>query len=85
MKLHSKQVYFLDGREFASLKQACTHLENEIGAILDKLPVRLAPKDALAVHSAIIANKDRLCALLSVVVESDDWDGESRNLLDMDL
>lgn len=85
MQLHKIERYRLDGQEFASLKQAKAHLENGIGAILDSVPMRLAPKDALAIHAAIINHKERLIDLLSVEVESDDLDGEIRNLLDLDL
>jgi hypothetical protein len=85
MKLTSRETYYLDGQAFNSLKAAQVHLENEIGKILDCVPVRLNPKDALAVHEAIIKHKARLVDLLTVEIEPEEWDGQGRNLLDMDL
>lgn len=85
MQLHVIESYRMDGQDFRSLKQAQKHLESEIGKILDATPLRMEPKQALAVFEAIVKNKQRLCELLSVEVESEDWNGQSRNLLDMDL
>lgn len=84
MKLHKIERYVLDGQEFRDLKQVRTHIESQIGAILDSMPMRLPPKDALAVFDAITdkKNRARLCALLSVEIESEEWDGQNRNVLD---
>jgi len=85
MKLYSRTVYRTDGQDFDSLKRVRAHLETEIGKILDSVPNRLHAKDALAVHAAIIAHRERLVDLLTVELESDDWDGEPRNVLSLDL
>jgi hypothetical protein len=85
MKLLTQTTYLLDGRTFRSLKEAKTHLENEIGKILDMTPNRMDPKQALAVHDVIVRQRGRLVQLLTVEVESEDWDGENKNLLEMDL
>ena len=85
MKILTQTTYRMDGRDFPSLKAAKTHLENEIGKILDTTPLRMEPKQALAVHEVLIRQRDRLVQLLTVEVESEDWDGESKNLLGLDL
>lgn len=85
MKIYARTTYHLDGCDFRSLKDAQTHVHNELGKVLDSTPLRMDPKQALAVHAAIIANRARLVELLTVEIESPADDSEPRNLLDMDL
>jgi len=85
MQLLKIESYRMDNKDFKSLKQAQTYLENEIGKIIDSSPLPLAPRDRLAVFYAIVKNKARLCALLSVVFDPDDGETEIKNLLDLDL
>jgi hypothetical protein len=83
MRIQQLTTYRLDGLEFPTLKAAREHVENEIGRILDAIPLRLPAKDALAVHRAVITNRARLCDLLSVEIDGEQ-DGEPpRNLLDL--
>lgn len=85
MQLTEKTVYFLDGQEFRSMKQAQAHLENQIGKIIDGTGSPfLDAKQKLALFTQILANKKRLVECLTVEIESDEWQGESRNLLDLD-
>lgn len=85
MQLSSRMIYRLDNRDFDSLRAAQTHLENEIGKVLDTTSLRLDPKTALEVLAAIVRHHARLVDLLTVEIESDERDGEGHNLLDMDL
>lgn len=85
MKIEVQEIYHLDGKEFRSLKQAQTHVENEIGAIIDSSPLRLNSKDRLAVFEAIVKYRQRLCQLLNYELESDDWQTPGKNILEMDL
>lgn len=57
--------YSFDGQEFRTLADVAKHVENELGKVLDSTPNRLTPRDALAVYAVIVANRKRLCFLLS--------------------
>lgn len=69
MKLQRIERFKLGALEFNSLKDARAHVENKIGKILDKTPLRMEPKQALAVMSVIIENRRELSDLLNVTVE----------------
>jgi len=78
-----KTVYPYKGKEYKSLADVKTCIENNIGAIIDTLPERLPPKQALELLNVIIHNKNDLVALLTVEVESDEWQERNRNIFDI--
>ena len=79
--------YRFGGKEYHSLKDIRQLVENGIGAIIDASPVRLKPRDRLAVFEAIQLNHKRLQKLLSVeyVCKEGDLLPEVINILDMDV
>ena len=83
--LETITTYSLDGKTFGSLEAAKVHLENEIGRILDSTPLPVPPRDRLAIFGAIVSNKKRLAALLSVEIETDGetFPPSTQNLLDI--
>jgi hypothetical protein len=80
MNLQRIERFQLDGREFPDIASAREYVESEIGKVIDSTPIRLHPKQALDVYNAIVKNKERLRALLSVMVERDN--AEDVNILD---
>lgn len=85
MQLYIREIYRLDGHDFRSLAETKKHVENEIGNILDKTSNRLPAKLALEIFEVIVANRKRLVELLTVEIESDEWQGEVKNLLDVEV
>lgn len=85
MKIVKIERYKIEGKEFRSLCDAKTYIEDEIGKILDKTPLRMDAKQSLDVFDAIVRNKSRLRELLSVETEigGDETQGEIVNILDV--
>ena len=83
MKLYTRTTYRLDCQDFDSLGAARQYVTNEIGKILGKTPLRMDSKQALAVFETIISNRQRLVDLLTIELENEDWQGETRNILDL--
>lgn len=63
--------YRFDGREFGSIPAVARYIEDSIGAVLDSTPLRLPPRDRLAVYAVLVQHRERLCQLLAAVCESD--------------
>ena len=83
MTIEQVTTYRFDGRDFQDLKAVRTHIENEIGRIIDSTqPLRLTPQQALAVLDAITKNHKRLTYLLGAEYETDD---ETKNILESDV
>lgn len=83
MKVRPITSYQLGRETFPTLKAVREHVENEIGKILDATPLRMDPKQALVVFSAIVANRTRLAELLTIEIEDDEWQGPARNVLEV--
>ena len=81
--IESITTYRFDGRDFRSLKDVRTYVEDEIGKIIDSAqPVRLTPAQALAVLEAVTRNHSHLVELLTATIETDE---EDLNILDAEL
>jgi len=78
-----KTVYPYKGKEYNSLAALKTCIENELGSIIDTLPERLPPKQALALLDLIVQNKKEIVTLLTVEVESDEWQERNKNIFDI--
>jgi hypothetical protein len=78
-----KIVYPYKWKEYNSLAALKTCIENDLGSIIDTLPERLPPKQALDLLELIIQNKKDLVALLTVEVESDEWQERNKNIFDI--
>lgn len=80
--------YKLDGVEYASTDKLKSHVENELGALIDKMSQSMATplttKQRLELFAGLVANKDQLKWLLSIdLPKSDNWDNnEFTNILD---
>lgn len=85
-----KQItrYSLDGQEFTTLDKVKTHIENKLGALIDKLSQSLVeplkPSQRLELFNAIVKDKAVLVELLTVEYEKEiDWQyTETINILD---
>lgn len=84
MEIKKIEQYRIDGQNFGNLSQVKEYVENQIGSIIDKTPLRLNPKDRLAVFQAITdkENRIRLAMLLCLEIQNDDLQGECTNILD---
>ena len=78
-----KIVYPYKGKEYTSLGALKTRIENDLGSIIDTLPERLPPKQALAMLELIVHNRKDLVALLTVEVENDEWQEQNKNIFDI--
>ena len=67
------------GKTFKNTHDIEVHIENSIGAILDKVSPRLPPKQAIQVLKLIIDNREELTELLNVKIDV------SENLIFEDL
>ena len=77
--------YRFDGKEFNDLKAVGKYVENEIGKVIDSTPLRLHPRDALAVYDALVNNRHRLVKMLTAeYVVDDEIQAGSKNILDFD-
>ena len=80
--------YKFDGSEFNSLDAVKTHVENNLGALIDKmsnsLKVPLSTEQRLQMFDAVVSNKEELKKLLSIEYDnSDEWDRSNMiNILD---
>ena len=65
MDIYTSLTYKVDGKEFSTLPDVKTHIENEIGLLFDGIQPRLPPEQALQVLAVVINNRERLVELLS--------------------
>lgn len=77
--------YRFDGKEFDSLRDVGSYIENEIGKVIDSTPNRIARTDALAVYDVLVKNRTRLIKLLSAefYTDPDDLQPEKRSIFDL--
>lgn len=92
MQITKIERFKFNGVEYKSLKDVKTHVENEIGKLIDKasqsMQAPLTPKQALTLFDFIVTNKEDIKSLLSVEYdkEPDDWqDQQTTNILDLDV
>lgn len=87
MDIQKIEIYKLNGKEYRSLKQIKTEVENIIGEIIDQVNPRLTPKQKLDFLQVIIKNKKELCSALSIGIDLDDTNlhGDYKNILDIYL
>lgn len=80
MSITKHTLYRFDSTDWNTLDAVAEHIENEIGVVLDKTPNRLTPSDRLALHTTIIANRERLVFLLGSIdvvqemKDAEEWD-----------
>jgi len=82
MDIHTKLTYKVDGREFSTLPDVKTHIENELGLLFDGIQPRLPPAQALQVLTTVINNRERLISLLRTSYE---FDGQNFNEADRSI
>jgi len=73
-KIKIVTTYEFDDKTFRSLKAIDVYVENRLGALIDSLHPRLAPKQALGMVNILKGNSKRVIELLSVdisLVEDD--------------
>ena len=75
-------TFELDGATFASLEKVKTHVENQIGAMIDKVNPRLTPSQALHMLHLITGNHAVLSDLLSITLEPEDGRGADVNIFE---
>lgn len=72
-----KQTGFVfNGKGFRSINAIQSHVENQLGSIIDKLDPHLPPKQALALLNLMIAHRGSLVELLGSTFEVE-TDGDS--------
>lgn len=87
MNIREVTTYHVDGKEFPTLQKARTHIENEIGRIVDSIGP-FHPKERLDIFNTILAQRERLVSLLTTTYENEDPEAflgaiEHRNILDL--
>lgn len=77
--------YKFEGVEYPSLAKVKTEIENQLGAIIDKMDVNLTPKQRLNILAAMTKDKKQIVKLLTVEFNnaSNDLQGDYKNILDL--
>ena len=81
MEIQEVIRYKYEGKEYNSLKEVRTEVENRLGAIIDKISPPLTFKQRLAILETLVNNKDEIKALLDVEYFSEAAEC-NRNVLD---
>jgi len=72
MEIQRIEVYRLYGKEYRSIKDIQTDIENKIGRIIDSFDVTLTPKQRLNILAGMVKNKMEIVKLLSVEIDQSD-------------
>lgn len=86
MEIQTITRYKFDGKEYPDLMAVKTEVENRIGAIIDKIDVRLTPSQALNLLKIVTEDKDQLRKLLDVTftIEGERFNqDQDKNILDL--
>ena len=88
MIIEERTTYLFDQVEFTSVANIRQYIEDELGQIIDSAFMnRLGPKDRLAMLDAMVSQRERIAALLSVEYEHENTVGSliRSNVLDLPI
>jgi chromosome condensin MukBEF MukE localization factor len=76
MRIEKITQYKVDGKLFPTLAKAQGHVDDLLGAFVDRMlnSGRFGPKDRLHVHAFLIAHKDELVELMTVELPDEEED-----------
>lgn len=85
MEVKRIEKYQYKGKEYKSLQDIYTELQNGLGVIIDRFDVTLTPKQKLNILKGIVKDKKTLIGLLSVEIDNSDNSlyGDFKNILDL--
>lgn len=83
MEIKTITRYKFDSKEYNSLSEIKTDIENRIGKIIDYSDVTLSPKQRLNIFNAIIENKAEINRLLTITFTTEGEEYQDKNILDL--